>query len=307
MPTQLVSLSPSAFVARLIQPGLATRSRPVALARYVSSGQHNPLAAAVHAQLNQLMSGQLAAPDGQSAALADLRQLRQDVLAAPGAARDTAWRRVFTGHGVPAHLVAVWNFILSHRSLLQALPGFHESREPDSAAVDVSWSTWFATGDPIRAMVADAVFGYDCLGYVGNYLYAAGLEPAFPERSVAQYTWMMGLRPVTSLTELHALAFLLWPGGAGHTQHIAIVDRVHLLTHNERGRDRVLVDICQSSSGGPQCNQRVMLAPTSGRVHVHGQSLPAYRIVDGGSPSAPVRGTFTLMQHSDWLLARMPG
>jgi hypothetical protein len=307
MPTQLVSLSPSAFVERLIGIGLPTNGDPVRLTRYVSGHGHNPLAVAVMAQLNQMMDRGARAADPRAAA--DLLRVRQAVIADTDGARVAAWRRVFTGQGRPNHLVAVWNYILSHRAALEALPAVNAAMDgrEDTPALDFTWSSWFATGNAPQAMVRDAVFGYDCLGFIGNYLCAAGLRSDYAEYTVAQYASQLRLQAVADLSLVRPLCLLLWPGGVGHAQHIAIIDRVITREELDGGRLLLTVDLCQSSANGPQCNRRVMLSLSGTSVHLGGSSLPGVRMSGFGSPPAPVRGNFALMQHPDWVLTTAPG
>jgi hypothetical protein len=305
MTVRLAFVAPSRYVDELCNPGLDTSAGPVALSAYVSGRLRSPLAAAVLQQLDRQMDGGEPSSD-HAGALADLRALRQQVRGGSGEVRESNWRRVFTGQGLPVNLVAVWEFVLSHRSFLESLPPLRaaaDGRGRDRAPRDYTWAAWFARGHAVRAMVADGVFGHDCLGFVGTYLCRAGIESGYPERSVAQYATQAGLIPVTALDEVRPLSLLLWPGAAGDTQHIALIDRVHGFVEGEHGQRRLRVDLCQSSVGGPQCNRRVLIAAAGGEgVHSGRTTLPGYRIVEGGTPVAPVRGPFALMRHPDWLL-----
>lgn len=314
MPTQLVFLSPSAFVDSLVNPGLRTSAGPVALAQYVSTAHRSPLAHQVFALLEGVADGRIEAPATVADGARQLRRLREDVINAGDRHRPSNWRRVFTGQGLPENLQRVWNFILAQRSLLQALPALDGGH-----GRSVSFEQWFAAGNPLPGMVRDEVFGYDCLGYIGNYLRRAGLRPDYPEMGVAGYARRLGLVPVEQLADVQALTLLLWPGsagpGTGGAQHIAIVDRVlpeadasldspHDGPHNTSDSGpRLLVDLCQSSSGGPQTNRRVALVPSArGAVHLEGQALPAFTMAEAGSPAAPVRGRFAMMRHPHWRL-----
>ena len=308
MTTQLAFVSPSSFVGELLQPGLPTAAGPVPLSRYVSTYRRSPLAAAVNQQLSGLIAGHVATPTGHDAAVAALRRLRQDVVAGGGMARDTNWRHLFSGHGQPAHLQALWNFILANRGLLQALPPLHAQSDRgtrhDAPARDFAWSNWFATGNPLPAMVRDGVFGYDCLGLVGNYLVRAGLEREFPEREVAGYTALRSLTPLTELDPVRPLCLLVWPASDHASQHIAIVDRVHRLRNDDPNHPRLEVDLAQCAGIGPQVNSRVTIARSAG-VTLNGRRGPlqAFCLAELGSPAAPVRTPFALLQHRDWQLA----
>lgn len=302
MPTQLVFLSPATFVENLVNPGLRTSAGPVALAQYVSTAHRSPLAHQVFMLLDGLADGRIDAPAAVADGARALRRLREDVINAGDRHRPSNWRRVFTGQGLPENLQRVWNFILAQRSLLRALPALD-----DGHGHSHSFEQWFDTGNPLPAMVRDEVFGYDCLGFVGNYLRRAGLRPDYPEMGVAGYARRLGLVPVQQLADVQALTLLLWPGsagpGSGGAQHIAVVDRVLPSDDSGGSGQRLLVDLCQSSAGGPQTNRRVALVPSArGAVHIEGQALPAFTMAEAGTPAAPVRGRFALMRHPHWRL-----
>jgi hypothetical protein len=308
MSNQLVFISPSRFVDELLRPGLMTSQGPVALSRYVSSFRRSPLAAAVSQQLRGLINGRVPAPEGHAEAVARLRRLWQEIVSGGGTEADTNWRHVFSGHGQPRHLQAVWNFLQSNRSLLLALPPLHAASDANTrhaaAARDFSWLRWFDSGNPVPAMVRDGVFGYDCLGLLGNYLIRAGLERSFPSREVRGYAAMREMTPLTRLDEVRPLCLLVWPATATGSQHIAIVDRVNELRTGDPNHPRLDVDIVQAAGIGPQVNRRVTLARNAG-VSIDGPRGPmqAFLFVERGSPAAPHYANCALMQHNTWQLA----
>lgn len=308
MSNQLVFISPSRFVDELLRPGLMTSQGPVALSRYVSSYRRSPLAAAVSQQLRGLINGRVPVPEGHAGGVARLRRLWQDIVSGGGAQADTNWCHVFSGHGQPSHLQAVWNFLQSNRSLLMALPPLHAASDANvlyaEAPREFSWARWFESGNPVPAMVRDGVFGYDCLGLLGNYLVRVGLERTFPSREVRGYAAMSDMTPLTRLDQVRPLCLLVWPAAETESQHIAIVDRVNELRTDVPHHPRLDVDIVQCAGIGPQVNRRVALSRPAG-VSIAGPRGPmqAFRIAESGSPAAPLRAECALMQHNSWQLA----
>lgn len=285
--------TPAEYVAFLTDPGLQTCVGSVPLRAYVSTRARSPRAAA----LGQLLTATLGSfansaldetpgtrrarraafaprgwsgsvPTGQGDPLsAGLNRLERvhDGVAAHGR---TAWRSVFSGQGLPQDIVEVMNFTVQQGDLMQAMTGSgHVLRE------------YFSDGAPnlatLRRMVDDEVFGMDCLGFVGTYLVWCGVRSSYPRMSVSQYaeSGISGCAPINSLDGVEARCFLLW--AALDTQHIAIIDQVV-----ERRGSGLLINLCQSSRGGPQTNVGVTLTHNGGGMFS----------ISGGSPALPVAG-----------------
>lgn len=289
MTVTLVNLAPSAFVQSLLSPGLETAQGPVSLARYVSGVEPGRATACWGALNHALHDGHSAL--GDRPGLRALIQLRDRI----AARRAPSWRRVFTGQGEVAHLQAVWAFMLEHRDWLAQLE--HRGERPFEAYFCIG-------GHPIQAMVADGLFGYDCLGFVGNYLVQAGLREVYPECEVRGYPRHLGLRPLETVAEIEPLTLLAWTRTG--TQHIAVVDRIV-----ERSRSSVVVDLCQSSRGGPQHNRRVRLRLARVEegdppARIGTTTCTEFFIGALGTPACPVPGWVAALRNDDWVLA-VPG
>jgi hypothetical protein len=277
----LVNLAPSAFVETLLSPGLPTAGGPVSLARYVSGVEPGRAAACFLALNWALTDGH--ALFGDSPALRALQQLRDTI----AARRAPSWRRVFTGQGEVAHLQAVWAFMLEHRDWLERLE--HRGARP--------FEPYFCGGlHGLQEMVNDGLFGYDCLGFVGNYLVQAGLREVYPECEVRGYPRHLRLRPLETVAEIEPLTLLAWTRTG--TQHIAVVDRIV-----ERDRRSVHVDLCQSSRGGPQRNGRVRLVATDSTGHIGTTECTEFRLSTLGTPACPVGGWVAALRNQNWVLA----
>lgn len=293
MTIQLVTRSPAAFVRHLVAPGLPTSRGAVPLNAYVSGRRRSPQAAAALALFNRLLArprSRHGLPDAEAAAVAALGRAHAAVV---GGGRASSWRRVFTGQGHPDHLALVWEFILRHRDFLVAQRAEHVhpgTRNP--------FEHYFGSpGNPVAAMVRDGIFGYDCLGFVGNYLCWAGARTAYPECAAEQYITRLGFEPLAGVAAVQPLTVLLWVDTG--TQHIALVDRIF-----DRGADGVQVQICQSSAGGPQINESVEIRRNGATtVAAAGQRLQSFRFARRGTPAAPVAGHFVLARRPELQLA----
>ncbi len=325
MAIRLVSNGPSDFVGFLTRPGMQTSGGNIPLHRYVSGSHRSPRAAAALALFNGILSrfvnsdldatpsaavnarhparafdspasmADAGAPATHAAAMNALERVRSRVINHHGGVRPSNWRRIFTGQGMPENILLVWEYILTHREFLCSLQA--DQLHAGSAH---PFQHYFSLGNPVKAMVADEIFGYDCLGFVGNYLHWAGLQPHYPECSQAQYITRLGFEPVARATDIVPLSVVLWL--TTRTQHIAIIDRVH-----EAGPDTAVVDLCQSSRGGPQTNVRASLTIRRGETIAAGStSMQAFRVRTLGTPAMPVTGTVTIARNPNWQLAR-PG
>lgn len=146
--------------------------------------------------------------------------------------------RLFTGQGSPENLVAAMEFINKYKDQFKAIPALKD---------------FFKEADFLQAMCEKKCFGLDCIGFIGTYLVSAGLEPKYPELRPLDY--VSRFKPVKSLDEVTDYSVVMLTSGL----HIQMIDTV-----NERGSGFIKVDLCQSSSGGPQCNKGVTIRSGGG-------------------------------------------
>lgn len=303
--------SPSEYVDYLTVQGLRTSRGPVLLNTYVSTNRARfPHAYQANHFFQTLASGFTdseldSTPSGgrthawsssraarlfphdmtgdRIEALHALESVRSQIIAAAG--RTSAWRHVFTGQGRAEDIIAVMNLLVAYPALLAGAPGSGE----ESLAHYLSAGELTAAG--LNQMVQEEVFGLDCLGFVGTYLEWIGAVDRVPESNVAHFVRHQGMREFTNLSEIAPRSLLLWDvavdeRGRELAQHIAIVDRVQSATDRE-----AIIDICQSSSGGPQTNRGVRIVASGTGFAMRGR----------GSPPAPVARTIDrLAKHPRW-------
>jgi hypothetical protein len=150
----------------------------------------------------------------------------------------TGFARVFTGQGSRSNFAAAMSII---------------NRYSDEFRAVRDLAKYFQAQDFLQAMVDDHCFGLDCIGFVGTYLVEASLEDNYVGRRPLDYTAVF--KPVKSLDEVTDCSVVMLTNG----MHVQIIDTV-----NERGNGYITVDLCQSTSGGPQCNLGVTIRSGGG-------------------------------------------
>jgi hypothetical protein len=153
------------------------------------------------------------------------------------------YQRVFTGQGLPMDLAIVMSLVNANR---------------DALAKNADFKAYFKETDFLQAMADDGVFGIDCIGFVGNYMVQSGLEPKYVGRRPLDFASLF--KPVKSLDQVRPNSVVMLTNGL----HIQMIDQV-------RPKDgQLLIDLCQSSKGGPQMNVSVTLS----QPHSGGSYLP---------------------------------
>lgn len=270
-----VNKSPSDLVRYLTSPGLSTTAGTVPLNQYMclSLGNGgNDTASSLLGQLRWMRDG------GNGPTLNDL-------------VGPTRFDVALKGQGRPEDFVKIMNFIIANKNAVGKLKieVAHRTRTTQNGETvfvkTVDWTglakdRYFTTNgdrDALVAMVNDKIFGLDCIGFVANYLIYVNVWNEYQGYNIDQWPSLFSQR-ITSYDEICSLCILIWPGS-----HIAIIDRV---TDYDETNKICTVDVCQSSSGGPQINECVQLKQSAGR----------FEIADPGKPTMPVRGTVTIHQ-----------
>jgi hypothetical protein len=125
----------------------------------------------------------------------------------------------------------------------------------------------------LQAMAIDKVFGIDCIGFVGQYLNHAYVIDSYP--SITAEFYHNYFPKVKSIAEVAPMCILTW-GNA----HIAIIENVRADGDSRNSR---IVDICQSSSSGPQFNRGATLKQANFGL---GDRSPAIFIISGSAEVA---------------------
>jgi len=179
---------------------------------------------------------------------------------------------VLKGQGDPASFVMVWDFMCRNQERLNAI------KFKGSNIYDLYFRQ-NRDAIALQLMVNDKFFGIDCIGFVANFLIFVGEWDKYYGVEIPNWDTVFKTN-IRKAEDVQPCQILLWPG------HIALVDWVHRVDG-----DKLIVDICQSSSGGPQCNERVTLTRTST------QTTKGYQLfkIEGGTPAVPVGGYVYVM------------
>ena len=221
--------APSEFVADLIDPGLwiVPLSKWVSLKQYLCAvGEYGG-----NAKATQLMLAIQKIVKGTSdeATIKNIGTID--------------FSRMFTGQGKPEHISQIMHLIWYNKER------FADYKDGSGKQI---FAKYFQQANPIQAMVDEKMFGLDCIGFVGRYLEDSGIftsyQPLYPRHYLDRFL------PIKSISDVEDLCILVWVKGT----HIAIIDSV-----KEVHDKYVVVDICQSSSGGPQMNTSVRLTLTA--------------------------------------------
>ena len=136
-------------------------------------------------------------------------------------------------------------------------------RNKDKVKTDARFTKYFFNngdvGNPLEAMVDDDLFGWDCIGFFGRYLEAAGITntylSAYPRR------WLDTFFPIQRPADMEECCAVVWASG----HHIGIIDSFDEGNWSANPPHAV-VTLCQSSNGaahGPQINKGVKLVKIS--------------------------------------------
>jgi hypothetical protein len=220
------SIAPRSYLERLrtiVVPGYDHHNGKVVINRYVSGNPAYGGAGLSHTLYRALRALVPDQPDRR----------RLDAQASTG---------VFSGQGQIDDFRWVFQRIVQYRTQLQANRDFgHLLQRPDY----------------LQALCNERYFGLDCVGLVGGYLVAAGVD-----RHYGGYTpesFFYSFHPVQTLDDIRALCIVV----IASFSHVQIIDRIV-----ERRPDRVIVDLAQSTSSrdavGPQLNCGVSITLSSG-------------------------------------------
>ncbi|WP_299478187.1 hypothetical protein [uncultured Roseibium sp.] len=262
---------PYEYVDLLTKPGLQTNAGPVALNQYLCKDRGN------------------GGNDSAHSFYKNFRWIKNEVgenlnRHVGGRAIDLALK----GQGNDEAFVKIWNFMLKHKDLLDKYKVEVCGRANKDGTKDVEekgkikrlYFDKMSDRAALQQMVQDRFFGMDCIGFVANFLIWVGEWDKYHGVSPRKYPQHVAKINIDDITEVKPLDFMVWGG------HVAIVDWVWEQMEGKRAR----IDMCQSSSGGPQCNEYVILRQTNGKGINGGREF----MIDGGTPSPPVRGQFTI-------------
>jgi len=262
---------PFEYVNLLTKPGLPTSAGPVALNQYLCKDRGN------------------GGNDSAHSFYKNFRWIKNEYgenlnRSVGGRAIDLALK----GQGNDKAFIEIWNFMLKHKDLLDKYKVEVCGRANKDGSKDVEqkgkikqiYFDKMSDRAALQEMVQDRFFGMDCIGFVANFLIWVGEWDKYYGVSPRKYPQRVCKINIDEISEVKPLDFMVWNG------HVAIVDWVWEQIDDKRAR----IDFCQSSSGGPQCNEWVTLRQTNGKGINGGREFT----IDGGTPAPPVRGHFTI-------------
>src|SRR5262249_1714380 len=115
--------------------------------------------------------------------------------------------RIINGQGKPKHIRTVMELIWENRE------GFKNYKEGGKT----TFGKYFEKTNPLQEMVADTMFGLDCIGFVGRYMEASGIMTDYPPFYPRNY--LDRFFPIDSIWKIDSCSVLVWVKGV----HIALI------------------------------------------------------------------------------------
>jgi len=228
----LVFKTPDDFVKHLTDPGLNAAAGRIPLTQYVCLNPKN----GGNVEINALLTGL------RAKGIRD-KWYSQKIDEYVGAKElNLLWK----GQGRPQSFIDVMDFLVDNQDQMKGVQG----------VLGKVYDKYFGQSDDataLKRMVGDHYFGIDCIGFVANYLRFCGLWNEYKPFEIDQWDRVFTKR-VKTIDDIDHLSLMVWPG-----KHVALV---HIVWANNLGPRKCKVDICQSSSGGPQTNRGIYLQDT---------------------------------------------
>ena len=195
------------------------------------------------------------------------------------------------GQGDPASFGMMWDFMCRNKEQLKTLKvkvGHRPKEDRQNLAVDKTgniYDLYFkdrSDAAALQKMVEDRFFGIDCIGFTSNYLIYVGEWDKYYGYNAGEWDRVFK-KSIRKASEIQPLDLLLWGG------HVALIDWVWGMADQKTMR----VDVCQSSSGGPQCNEFVYLEETT---LTNGSGYQLFKIAHRGTLPMPVYANACVMR-----------
>ena len=195
------------------------------------------------------------------------------------------------GQGTPSTFAAIWNFMCRNKEQLRKLKvevcGRRERNgegdwEKNVLRTGNVYDLYFdgrSDQQAIQLMVGDRFFGIDCIGFTSGVLIFNNEWTKYHGGEPLQWAKWFCTVEVDHAKDILPLDFMIWDG------HISMIDWVWNVIDDKT----VEVDICQSSAGGPQYNERAILQQTSEKAW---GGRRKFKFLHTGTPAAPVSGHF---------------
>lgn len=271
-------MSPSDFVHWVTVEGLPTSGGPVRLRRYVSASASN--------------GGNHTSQD-----LCDKVLALADTLHTTPKLRNRS--RLSMGQGYIQDFIAVWSWMFDNLDAVRELTvQTYLPDDPDAGrnkAKDklIKLDGVFKAGRPfpdaMHELIAAGCFGWDCIGFVSQYLITIGHLTEYPTWKSNHYISHGKFKPIGNLDNIGPLCIGVFGGW-----HIVLIDKVYEVSIDERtGTISATVSVCQSYTGGPHTRDQRRL--TQARI---GTSK------DGGNRYGPIVQTGVIDVAAQMVVAR---
>lgn len=188
--------------------------------------------------------------------------------------------RLSTGQGYIEDFIAVWSWM--HRNLDEVRKLTVQTYLPDNPSegrikvpgakikLDEVFKVGGAFTDGMDHLVAAGCFGWDCIGFVSQYLISIGHLGEYPTWKSHHYISHGNFKPIASLADIKPLCI-----GVFGESHIVLIDKVQDISLDEQtGALTATVSVSQSYSKGPQTREQCKL--TQGRVAWAKDGRPVY-------------------------------
>lgn len=248
-----VMMGPSALVTGMSDVGLIGQwdGGPIRLNRYVSGEESY---------------GGADTADGFLRQIAKMTSRHGSTIGERPTSRTRQWANIGKGQAYPLDFIKVWNWCYDNieeiKPLKVQLYNFrsngHGGAKKSKDGVPVEMGMFFTTKSRFAQGMQDYIgrhgFGWDCIGFVQQYLLAAGFYTSYPGLLPSEFIGgRSGFTNVTRLSDVGPLNVIVYPG------HVQIIDRVQSVSDN-----KITVTISQSSGwaarSGPMTNSDITIS-----------------------------------------------
>lgn len=239
-------MSPADFAIWTSETGFATSGGNVKLNRYLSASESN--------------HGSYTSQDLCSI----LRGMMMKTNTMPGFKNYT---RISTGQGYINDFVLLWNWMYAHLDMVRTIKFQGHTAEKNPAGdgyvkvptkfLDLSkvFREGRAFPEAMAELVDNGCFGWDCIGFVSQYLITIGHLDEYKTWYSNDYLVAGNFKPITGIDNITPCCVLVFG-----TWHIVLVSDVEYVVLNEStGSLSAKVTVAQSYTGGPKARYGCVL------------------------------------------------
>jgi hypothetical protein len=177
--------------------------------------------------------------------------------------------RISMGQGDIGDFMALWNWMYDHLDEVRKLKvqTYKASKNDDQTYTKIpgkilDLATVFREGrlfpEAMAELIDNGCFGWDCIGFVSQYLVTIGYIDQYQTWEPGQYLTLGKFEPIKSLEDILpccAVVFGKW--------HIVLVDGVDWIAYDDTTKTQsAKISISQSYAGGPHTRRDTILRQT---------------------------------------------